>query len=289
MMTAERIKKAVAAVKGERPAYEQLLDFYEKLFLAQEAARENVQLEPIEISKELLSVKREEEFPLISTSEFSIDLDTSEELLREICRLAATANETLAAAGSKIVEALDGNRLDSGTLFSKILTEEQTYLNEVSETLGVDKKILAFFAYSGVRPSVLACAEQLATYLEKETRWRRGYCPVCGSLPSLAALRDEGERWLLCGFCGYEWKTQRLFCPFCSNRDHKTLHYFFSEEEKDYRVNVCEQCKKYIKTVDTREIRHPFYPPVEQVSTLHLDLLAQEQGLESGSPLWLPM
>jgi hypothetical protein len=26
---------------------------------------------------------------------------------------------------------------------------------------------------------------------------------------------------------------------------------------------------------------------LEQVSTLHLDLLAREQGLESGSPLWL--
>jgi FdhE protein len=66
-----------------------------------------------------------------------------------------------------------------------------------------------------------------------------------------------------------------------------TLHYFFSEEEEDYRVDVCDACKKYLKTVDTRKIEHPVYALVEQISTLHLDMLAQEQGLESGSPLWL--
>ena len=289
MMTAERIKQAVAAVRDERPAYEQLLAFYEKLFLAQEAARANVRLEPIQISEELLSVKGEEEFPLVSAAEFTVDMEISEALLREICRLATTANETLAGAGSKVVEALDRKELDARTLFTEILRPEQTYFDEVSKALDVDRRILAFLAYSSVAPSVLTCAEQLATYLKKDKPWKRGYCPVCGSLPSLAVLRDEGERWLICGFCGHEWKTQRLFCPFCANRDHKTLHYFFSEEEKDYRVDVCKRCNKYIKTVDTREMRHPFYPPVEQVSTLHLDLLAQEQDLESGSPLWHPM
>jgi hypothetical protein len=34
-------------------------------------------------------------------------------------------------------------------------------------------------------------------------------------------------------------------------------------------------------------MKHPVYPLVEQISTMHLDLLAQEEGLESGSPLWL--
>ncbi|MDY6954045.1 MAG: formate dehydrogenase accessory protein FdhE, partial [Thermodesulfobacteriota bacterium] len=91
----------------------------------------------------------------------------------------------------------------------------------------------------------------------------------------------------LCSFCGHEWRTHRLCCPFCENRDQKTMHYFFSDEEKDCRVDVCDQCKRYVKTIDTRKMKRPMHPYVEQISTLHLDMLAREKGLESGIPLWL--
>ena len=100
-------------------------------------------------------------------------------------------------------------------------------------------------------------------------------------------LRDEGERFLTCSLCAHEWRSQRIYCPFCDNKDQQTLHYFFSEEERDYRVDVCDKCKRYIKTIDTRKVKRPVYSFVEQISTLHLDMLAQEQGLRSGIPLWL--
>jgi FdhE protein len=287
IVTADRIKKAVAAVKAERPAYEGLLDFYEKLFLAQEATKANTGFEPMEIPEEVLRVKRKEKFPLITRAEFLIDVRASEALLRKICLLSVDANEVLADAGPKIMDALEKGSLDIPTLFSSILSEDDTYLAETARKLDADKRILAFAAYSSIKPSLGICAEQLATYLDKEALWDKGYCPICGSPPALAILRDEGERSLLCSFCGHEWRTQRIYCPFCENRDHKTLHYFFSEEEKDHRVDVCDQCKKYIKTVDTRKMQRPVYAFVEQVSTLHLDMLAQDKGLESPIPLWL--
>ena len=52
-VTADYIKKAVAAVKAERPAYEELLGFYEKVFLAREKAKEQVQLTSIQIPDKL--------------------------------------------------------------------------------------------------------------------------------------------------------------------------------------------------------------------------------------------
>ena len=60
-----------------------------------------------------------------------------------------------------------------------------------------------------------------------------------------------------------------------------------SKEEKGLRVNGCDACSKYIKTVDTRVLKHPLYPMLELVSSLHLDIMAKEKGLESGIPLWL--
>ncbi|MBN1842991.1 MAG: formate dehydrogenase accessory protein FdhE [Deltaproteobacteria bacterium] len=290
IVTTDQIRKAVAAVKAQRPAYEGLLDFYEKLCLAQEASKENTRLEPIKIHEDLLSVKEEEGFPLISTTDFVTDVVAAEALLRKLCELAVEANEVLAEAGPKIVDALDKESLDASTLFSNMLKEDDAYLGDVAGKLGIDKTILAFAVYNSIRPSISLCAEQLSTYLDKDTEWGKGYCPICGSPPGLCILRGEGgKRSLVCSFCGHEWRILRICCPFCDNNDQKTLHYFFSEEEKDYRVDVCDKCKKYIKTVDVRKIERPLHPLVEQISTLHLDMLAQEQGLESGIPLWLQM
>ncbi len=287
IVTVDHIQKAVAAVKAERPAYEELLEFYEKIFLAQEKAKEQVQLRSIQIPDELLSIKWEEGFPLIDRADFAVDVKASEALLRELCRVAMETNEVLAQAGTRLVDALDEETLQASTLFSKILSEGIQGFQEVAQELGVDEKILAFFIYNSLRPSLSLCAEQLAGYFDEDVLWKKGYCPVCGSPPALSILRDEGNRFLVCSFCGHEWHTQRIYCPFCNNQDHTKLHYFFGEEEKHYRVNVCDVCKKYLKTVDTRELKHPIYFLLEQISTLHLDLLAQEQGLESGSPLWL--
>jgi FdhE protein len=286
-ITDDHIQKAIAAVKAQRPAYEELLELYEKIFLAQEKSRKQAQLSPIQIPDELLLVKWEEGFPLIDRADFAVDMKAAEALLRELCSVAVETNEVLAEAGTKLVETLDQQTPQASTLFSKFLSEGMQGFEEVARELGIDNKILAFLIYNSLRPSLSLCAEQLSGYFGEDVLWKKGYCPICGSPPSLSIFRDEGKRSFACSFCGYEWQTQRLYCPFCNNQDQAKLHYFFSEEEKDYRVDVCDVCKKYLKTVDTRELKHPVYLLLEQISTLHLDLLAQEQGLKSGSPLWL--
>jgi FdhE protein len=63
--------------------------------------------------------------------------------------------------------------------------------------------------------------------------------------------------------------------------------YLYSEEEKEYRVDACESCRKYIKTVDTRVLGRRAYPPLEQVASLHLDLKAAEAGYTAGLPIHL--
>jgi FdhE protein len=287
IVTAGQIKKAVKDIKALRPAYEGILAFYEKLFLAQEASRKHIHLQPIEIPEDLLAVKRKEKFPLIARKDFTVDIKASEALLREICRLAGEANEVLTHAGVKLMDALDRGTVDASVLLSKTLNEDDLYFDETAKSLEIDKEILLFMAHGSIRPSLSLCAEQLANYLDKDTLWEKGYCPVCGSPPAISILRGEGERFLFCSFCDHKWLSQRIYCPFCENKDQKTLHYFFSEEEEEYRVDVCDQCRKYIKTIDTRKIKRPVYPFVEQVATLHLDMLAQNQGLQSGHPLWL--
>ncbi|RPJ13122.1 MAG: formate dehydrogenase accessory protein FdhE, partial [Deltaproteobacteria bacterium] len=56
-----------------------------------------------------------------------------------------------------------------------------------------------------------------------------------------------------------------------------------------YRVDACDSCRKYLKTVDTRVLNRRVYPALEQVASLHLDLKAAEAGytaaLTTASPV----
>ena len=58
------------------------------------------------------------------------------------------------------------------------------------------------------------------------------------------------------------------------------MHYFFSEEEEAYRVDLCDQCRGYIKTVDSRKLEYEPDLDLEDVVTIHLDILAVERGYQ---------
>ena len=75
----------------------------------------------------------------------------------------------------------------------------------------------------------------------------------------------------------------RLKCPFCETEDDKELRYFYAEGEgKAHRVDVCEKCKRYIKTLDIREMAGEVIPIIEDMGTLYLDVLAQKEGYLRG-------
>jgi FdhE protein len=73
-------------------------------------------------------------------------------------------------------------------------------------------------------------------------------------------------------------------CPFCGSRNPEGLFYLYSDEEKEYRVDACQSCRNYIKTVDTRVLSRRAYPPLEQVASLHLDFKAAEAGYQLSLP-----
>ena len=114
-----------------------------------------------------------------------------------------------------------------------------------------------------------------------------GTCPVCGSAPILSLLEDEGRRKLVCSFCWYLWPAKRVQCPYCDGSGSDDMHYFYSEAEKDTRVDLCDICQKYIKTIDTRKTARLIYPPLEHISTMHLDIKAQEMGFGPGIRLFM--
>ena len=68
-------------------------------------------------------------------------------------------------------------------------------------------------------------------------------------------------------------------CVQCGPVDPAKLYYLYSDAEPAYRVDACDACRHYLKTVDRRRLARPFFAPLEQVLTTHLDLLAAKEGL----------
>ncbi|MGA9235532.1 MAG: formate dehydrogenase accessory protein FdhE [Desulfobacterales bacterium] len=283
----EQIHAAARALRRLRPVYKELLRFYEKIFMAQEASKSSLDLEPVQITPELRAIKRREKLPLVDVSDFSFDPRSARDLLLKICDIIQSHNREMADAARAIVRGLD-QKIEPLVFFNSLLKGDDAYFDKTAAALETDKNALAFVAYNSIKPSVALCAEQLSGYLKDLVGWEKGYCPVCGNFPGLAVLDHDGRRRLYCSFCWTTWPAKRIFCPFCEKTGGNNLHTFYSEQEKDFRVDVCDDCKKYLKTVDTRATERIIYPPMEQIASLHLDINARQKGYDSGMELVLP-
>ncbi|HNX25308.1 MAG TPA: formate dehydrogenase accessory protein FdhE [Spirochaetota bacterium] len=281
--TSDDIREAVKQKKKIKPEYALMLDLYEKIYIAQEESKNVIQLNDFNISDEVLSVKLKEQFPLINISQFIIDQNTSEKLFKNLCTILLEAGSELSESVQKITDLTDNKKLNPGNLFSEFLKENEAYFNKLETESQVDKAILGFLIYNSLKPSLSLFSEKISVYLNKEKEWDKGYCPVCGSMPELSTFEENGKRFLICGFCAHKWTSKRIYCPFCENNDHETIQYFEIEGEEEYRVDACDKCKTYIKTVDIKKTSRLIYLPLENQSTPYINLKFEEMGYKSGN------
>ncbi len=65
-----------------------------------------------------------------------------------------------------------------------------------------------------------------------------------------------------------------------------TINYTISTKKAKiaYRIDLCDNCRQYIKTIDTRKLTHDPNLYLEDMTTLHLDILATTQGYKRPAP-----
>jgi formate dehydrogenase maturation protein FdhE len=117
---------------------------------------------------------------------------------------------------------------------------------------------------------------------------RQGRCPLCGGAPWVAARREgsllEGaKRMLACSLCGGEWLFGRILCPSCLEENPERLPSFTSQTHPTVRIEACETCRRYVKSLDLSEDARPI-PEVDDLVSLSMDLWAREQGFERIEP-----
>jgi len=269
------IEKAAAQLLDMRPAYASILGFYGPVFAAQARAAGDTSPAIISVDETALDMRRKEGFSLIERISFSIDNRAAEKLLAEICDLAAAAGEKLSAAGKALAVAM-GEGASMAGLFVGVL-EDNGRIQALADETDVPSEMLSLLVHLAIRPSIEAGALQLAEHLDGYAE-HRSNCPICGSAPILGELDADGKQWVHCSLCWHRWSVERMACLSCGNRRSDSLEYLFSEDEPEYRVYLCKACKHYLKVVDTRQLTRGFFAPLEQVVSLHLDMMASENG-----------
>src|ERR1700687_2297089 len=107
-------------------------------------------------------------------------------------------------------------------------------------------------------------------------------CPLCGAKPAVGVLRSEGDgakKSLICVLCAYEWAFRRIYCPACGEEREPQMAFYSAPEIAHVRVDVCDTCHTYLKTIDLTKTGLAV-PVVDEIATTPLDLWAREHGYE---------
>jgi FdhE protein len=125
-------------------------------------------------------------------------------------------------------------------------------------------------------------AEHLADRTERsggaEVHGTPPLCPLCSAPPQVGVLRplgDGAKRSLVCSLCATEWEHRRIVCSACGEENVDKLPVYVAEELDYIRVEACDTCHCYIKTVDlTKDGRA--VPVVDELAAIPLSLWAAE-------------
>ena len=105
-------------------------------------------------------------------------------------------------------------------------------------------------------------------------------------LPIVSLLREAGHgsrRSNVCGACLAETPAPRLGCIACGENRVEALPVFRSEHTEPARIDACDTCRAYMKTIDlTRD--GSACPIADDLATVSLDLWARDHGYHRVRP-----
>jgi FdhE protein len=199
-------------------------------------------------------------------------------LARRFARLAEAAAGAGAAGAELIVTAHRRGQVQPAALARAVLAGDGEAVAARAAALGLPADLLGALLRFTLFGPLSELAARLAP-LRAARAWDAGYCPTCGGWPLLGEQRGlEQLRFLRCGICASEWAADRLRCVYCGARDHERLAYLFVDGDERSRVATCEECRGYLKLVNSLAPIPPYELLVQDLATLPLDMAALERG-----------
>ena len=125
-------------------------------------------------------------------------------------------------------------------------------------------------------------ATELSALPHKEMETTSDRCPHCGFPVLCSMAREEGmgrRRSARCSLCSGEWAVPRLGCLRCGEQRASKLTVFNFEAWTHIRVDVCDSCGGYLKSIDmTRDA--DALPVPDDVASSAINIWAFEEGYE---------
>jgi FdhE protein len=272
--------KLIEYYKAKSPHYEELLDILEEILILREEYRRKLTDTVFPIDERLIPTKMTGGLPLIDFSAGNFNIEQPKDYFLALLEI---AEKRVPGETAELSREIRGGDVDFKEMLLNSFYGNYSDEEEAEETEDVEDEafdLVDMFLEESLRPALEMVAEKFGPVIAKY-KWDEGYCPVCGKEPKIGEIKEEeGVRYLFCNQCGIEWPYQRIKCPFCGNEEQQTLAYFTVEDDERYRVDVCNECKRYIKIVDFREMKEDANLDIEDIATLHLDILANEEGYE---------
>jgi FdhE protein len=215
--------------------------------------------------------------PLLRGEEPPLDIPVVEATILRLCQAIGKHVEDPNDA-STIAAAIVQRDLAVATLVRQALDGETAAIREQAGELSLNGDLLSSLLRFSLFPMLTRLSAELAP-LRDAAAWKQTYCPNCGGWPLLGEHRGlEQLRYLRCGLCGGDWQVDRLLCPFCGTREHADLGYLHVEGADHERAVTCEHCNGYLKVLASLAPLAPLDLVVQDLATLHLDMIALERG-----------
>lgn len=227
--------------------------------------------------------------PLIQLVQPEVPPQLFAEVLLELAELVASHQPAVRAEAQLVAAALRrAGHAERVELAAAALDGTGEAVVALAGRIGVSGDLLYTLVGLALQPFFAQFARRLGK-AAPVMMWRHNYCPICGNVPDVARIDPDNQRHLHCPQCDIQWLHHRLTCVVCDTDDIKKVQLLTIADLEPWRVEVCDECNGYIKTLDQRhgglkaQLSVDLF--VEDARTVQLDLMAQEKGYRRGGRL----
>lgn len=263
--------------------YETYLEFHEKIFTSHVKCMHHlVAVLPFDrLSQTDVAARLTQRKPILSEDNFIIEEKDLEYIFDLIFPTFQKYFRRMKDPIARIEELYDKRKLSLIKLSMAQLIGDKNSLLAISKKYDVPAILLEKIIESISAPFLELCAEFYNKKLAK-LDWRQPFCPICGNIPTMAMVDEKkSKRNLWCRCCDTVWSFHELVCPFCLNTDSSSQKIIFHSDRKPIRIDACDQCNNYIKTIDELISQQNMHISVKNVETFYLDMLAKKLGYNS--------
>lgn len=179
---------------------------------------------------------------------------------------------------TRLSELYDRRRFLLKDFLIALLCKDESKFQQFNNDYNISVQFLKIFTELTSAPFLELCAE---TFSEQMTHihWNEPFCPICGSAPAFSSVDEKQQkRTLWCRRCNNAWTFSLDTCPFCRISDLKLQKFLFISDNKPYRVDACDNCGNYLKTLNQSLWHEKVDFSVLNIATFYLDIFAKYMG-----------